>query len=111
MAPHAQLAEAGYDVDEMLMRRHGQSTIGSTAERVSSVRLYPDMKVEGQESYNAQLKREAEEKKAAHYKKLADRDQRKRDLPYLENQLKSLRARVEQDAIEEKAEQAAESNK
>jgi predicted HicB family RNase H-like nuclease len=37
-------AEAGYDVEEMLRRRGGRPTMGSSAASVESVRLDPDLK-------------------------------------------------------------------
>ena len=37
-------AEAGYDVEEILRRRGGRPTIGSSAASVESVRLDPDLK-------------------------------------------------------------------
>ena len=37
-------AEAGYDVEEILRRRGGRPTMGSSAASVESVRLDPDLK-------------------------------------------------------------------
>lgn len=37
-------AEAGYDVEEILRRRGGRPTIGSSAASVESVRLDPELK-------------------------------------------------------------------
>ena len=37
-------AEAGYDVEEMLRRRGGRPPIGSSAARVESVRLEPELR-------------------------------------------------------------------
>jgi hypothetical protein len=70
-------------------------------------RLYPNDKIDGAESYNAQLKREAEEKKAAHFKKLRDRDLHKERLPQMEQELKWLKAQIQRDQEEEKQEQLA----
>ena len=40
----AEKAEAGYDVDEMLRRRGGRPSIGSSAASVESVRLDPELR-------------------------------------------------------------------
>ena len=37
-------AEAGYDVEEILRRRRGRPTMGSSAASVESVRLDPELK-------------------------------------------------------------------
>ncbi len=72
------------------------------------IRLHPDDSYLEQETYNNRLKRLAEEAKQVHYKKLADREQRKHNLPFLENQLKSLRAQIEHDEREAEEEKAQE---
>jgi hypothetical protein len=70
-------------------------------------RLYPDSKVFGySETYNQRLARIKREKEEAHYKKLADRtDRRERQLPDLERKLQSLKAQVARDLEEETQEQ------
>jgi hypothetical protein len=73
------------------------------------IRMYPSDSYQGQETYNKRLVRQAEEEKAAHYKKLADRDARKQRLPYLEQQVLSLRRQIERDANEEAEEEAKKS--
>jgi len=44
VAELAEKAEAGYDVDEMLRRRGGRPSIGSSAASVESVRLDPELR-------------------------------------------------------------------
>ncbi len=67
-------------------------------------RLYPNDSVNGAETYNHELRRIEEEKQAAHNKMIADRSERKRRLPYLQQQIDGLRRQVARDEEEEKRE-------
>lgn len=71
------------------------------------IRMYPDDSFQGAEPYNKRLERLEEEKKEAHFKKLRDRDARKERLPWLEQQLRGLRAAIQRDE-EEAAKEAQE---
>lgn len=72
-------------------------------------RLYPDYKVNGRESYNEQLRREAAEREQAKRQVIWDRQRRKERLPELERELKILRRAIEKDA-EDEAREAAEAD-
>jgi hypothetical protein len=79
-------------------------------------RKHPNSIVEAfsmNETWNQLQKRLEEEKREAHFKMLRDRDLRKRDLPFLENQVRSLRAQIERDnrEAEEEAKSQEQSNK
>jgi hypothetical protein len=69
------------------------------------IRMSPNDSYQGQEPYTKRLVRQAEEKRQAHFKMLRDRDERKQRLPWLEQQVRSLKAQIVRDEEEAKQEQ------